>query len=125
MNNDESKPHTMMDSTNLLGQVGMILCWYWGDEADDEPGHEGRTMIRAVELVPSLLRGEYDEFAPGDWWLFFDALGSYPDRTAELEELYEIAKRGHDGTLDLDDTVDFLSNDGDDIEDDIPQNGSN
>jgi len=111
----------MMQKTNLLGQVGMIVCWYWGDEAGDEPDCEGDTMVQAVELVPSFLAGVYEDFSQGDWWLFLDALGSYPDRTPILEELYEIARAGHEGTLDLMNTKSFLSveEDESDLEDEV------
>jgi len=127
MSEDNSESFSMMERTNLLGQVGMILCWYWGDEAEDDPGREGETMVRAVQLAPSFLRGEYDEFKRGDWWLYVDAIGSYDERDAVLDELYEIARRGHEGTLDLENTKDFLSFDDEDDydEDDLDDPKSN
>ena len=123
MSEDNSDSFSMMERTNLLGQVGMILCWYWGDEADDEPGSEGTTMVRAVQLAPSFLRGEHDGFTQSDWWLFLDALGTYEERDAVLDELFRIAVKGHAGTLDLEDIKDFLSFE--DYEDDLDDPRSN
>lgn len=80
---------TLPDNTSLAGHVGMIACWWWDDE-DESPG----AAARCVELAPKLVAGDTDDFDGDDWFLLYDALGSYPEKTPELERLYELASAG-------------------------------
>lgn len=85
-----------MERANLFGRLGMILCWYW-DGSDDEG--EGLNAIRGVQLLPKLLAGRTQSFKPSDWWLFVDAVGSYPHRDETLDAVYELARAGYEGEL--------------------------
>lgn len=78
----------------LTGQLGAILCWHFNrfppTETDDKiPRLAG--LIHAIELIPSLVSGETEEFTSDDWWVFCDALGSAGLPTGELGEIYQIA----------------------------------
>lgn len=74
--------------TSLSGHIGMILCWWW----DDEDERDTDIAASGVRMIPELLSGETDDWTTDDWWIFADALGSYPHRTPELERLFEQAR---------------------------------
>lgn len=92
----KSKKWSMMNTADIYGQLGMVMCWYW-----DWEGGEGtfKDAIRAVKLIPRFLEGRTQAFSQSDWWLFLDALGSYPDRTPAMDEMFLLADQGYRGVL--------------------------
>lgn len=81
----------MMGKCNLFGRVGMIIFWYW-DGSDD--AYDAATALEAIAILPDLLSGQTEDFSNNDWFIFWDALGSYPHRDEELGELYQITRDG-------------------------------
>ena len=80
-----------MGNCSLPGQIGAILCWYFDGEKDAVPIED---TAYAVSLIPKLLSGQTEQFSTDDWWYFYDALGSYPERCEELEEIYQMTGEG-------------------------------
>lgn len=76
-----------MNSFDIITQIRLILVWYWSDMPDSEYG-----MIRAIRLTPYLVANNYKKFNDGDWWVFFDALGSYPTRSDLVSKFYTIVR---------------------------------
>lgn len=85
----QTAPFALPPNTSVLGHVGMIVCWWWDDD-DESPG----LAARGVALAPQFVAGDTEDFQGGDWFIFYDALGSYPERTPELQRLYESAAAG-------------------------------
>lgn len=92
----QKRKWTMMGTADLYGQLGMIMCWYW-----DWEGGEGsfQDAVKAVRLVPRLVEGRTENFTQDDWWLILDAIGSYPDRTPVMDEIFLLADQGMRGLL--------------------------
>lgn len=99
----ETFPGWMISRTSLLGQLGMILCWHWDDWYEDQDD-----VARGIGLIPALLEGETQRFSRNDWWIFYDALGTYPCRTPALEEIYQLAVLGQGGKLPAKKTKRFI-----------------
>lgn len=87
---DGTENDNWLPKCQLMGQVGMIMCWYYDGENGEHYGPPGTDMIRAVKAACKLVNGKTKSLKEHDWWLLMDALGS-ADRTPELDELHNIA----------------------------------
>lgn len=113
MEEEREEEWTIMNSCNLYAQIGVILCWYHDEDNmpfdleqdEDEPLSVDELAVmqekvdedadavqerigRMVGMIPRIVRGEYEGIGSGILYDFWDALGMYPDRTDELEEIY-------------------------------------
>lgn len=71
------------------GAVLAILAWYWSDEDDLED------LLRGIRLTSKFIEGDTSRFTEHDFWIFYDALGSYSDKEAfGLEGLCQTAEAG-------------------------------
>lgn len=102
----------MVETCSLPGQIALILTW-WIDGLDEseEPFGDLSEIAGNFELIPPLLMGNTEDFTSGDWWILYDAIGSYPHRTPTLDEIYEICQMGNAGTLPKGKTKVFLNDD--------------
>ncbi|MHA1948228.1 MAG: hypothetical protein ACW99G_02530 [Candidatus Thorarchaeota archaeon] len=106
-----------LETTNFYGQIGAIICWYHDDDnmaydvkltaeengetltedeinkeqtgVDDRADNEQNRIAHLISIIPQLDRREFDEISKGHLFYVYDALGSYPDRNEQLEELYK------------------------------------
>lgn len=90
--NEGRRRWSPLDNGNFLTQLGILMFWYWADEDYDQ-------AMYAASLVPDFAKGNTEHFEQGDWWYFYDTIGSYPERKGVFDRMLVTAKAGWEGTL--------------------------
>jgi hypothetical protein len=70
----------------------MVICWYLDGES---PAKDYPQAARLVKLLPRILRGDYKALDSNDLFDLYDALGSWPGRDTEMDQLYQVLKAEH------------------------------
>ncbi len=68
--------------------LGIILSWYYSDKDTLQ------YLLRGMRLRDKFLRNETSQFKQKDFFIFYDALGSFDQRNHFLEDLYKKATTG-------------------------------
>lgn len=70
---------------DTLNAVRLLITWYWSEKEDEV------AVGRSIKMARFFVERKTENLNSNDFWLFHDALGSYPNRNAELESLYQYA----------------------------------
>jgi hypothetical protein len=72
-----------VNDTSLFTRLAMICSWYFADA-------EAELLVPAIRAAKRLFTRGLGRLTEGELFLLFDALGSYPQRDAALDGLYDV-----------------------------------
>ena len=88
---EPDEPFLETGDVTIFGKIGMIMCWYFDGQADQE--YDLADATRLVSLIPTLLAGEFGKLKETDLFQFIEALGAFPQRDRVLDWVYTVLRQ--------------------------------